>query len=278
MKLSLCTISFRHQLISFEEIIQFSHANHFDGIELWGIHAKNLYQEDDRGQYRSILRKYGLEISMISDYLDISQSENMESTLLKMKELCHIAIYFGVKRIRTFAGQKPSLQVNKEERRRYINHLRNLCDVCRENDLFLLVETHPNTLADSLSSTLRLIEEVNHDALKINLDFLHLWESGDDPVDCFKQLEPFIQHYHLKNISSASLLHVFQPHNVYAANGNRIGMTPLHCKGVIDYEEIGRLISSTDLFGSLEWFGPNVKQVIESDSKWMQNKLIPSFN
>ncbi|MGG3890723.1 sugar phosphate isomerase/epimerase family protein [Metabacillus fastidiosus] len=273
MKLSLCTISFRHQLISFEEIVQFSHDNHFDGIELWGIHAKNLYQEKERDKYVSLLKKYGLEISMISDYLDISQTENMESTLFKMKELSDIALYFGAKRIRTFAGQKPSEQVNKDERRRYISHLRNLCDICKENGLFLLVETHPNTLADSLTSTVRLIEEVNHDALKINLDFLHLWENGDHPVECFKKLEPFVQHYHLKNISSASLLDVFEPYNVYMANGSRLGMTPLHQKGIIDYEEIYDLILPTDHFASLEWFGPNAKQVIANDSNWLQNKM-----
>ena len=34
MKYSLCTISFRHQLISFTDIVQFAYENGFEGIEL----------------------------------------------------------------------------------------------------------------------------------------------------------------------------------------------------------------------------------------------------
>ena len=41
-----------------------------------------------------------------------------------------------------------------------------------------MLETHPNTLTDTLPSTIELLEEVNHPNLKINLDFLHIWESG----------------------------------------------------------------------------------------------------
>ena len=44
--------------------------------------------------------------------------------------------------------------------------------------MYVLLETHPNTLTDTLPSTIELLEEVNHPNLKINLDFLHIWESG----------------------------------------------------------------------------------------------------
>ena len=40
MKYSLCTISFRHQLISFTDIVQFAYENGFEGIELWGLMHK----------------------------------------------------------------------------------------------------------------------------------------------------------------------------------------------------------------------------------------------
>ena len=42
MNLSVCTITFRHQLISIAEIAKWSVANGFQGIELWGAHATNL--------------------------------------------------------------------------------------------------------------------------------------------------------------------------------------------------------------------------------------------
>ncbi|WP_282103154.1 MULTISPECIES: DUF6005 family protein [unclassified Leisingera] len=41
MKISLCTISFRHQLIGLKDIAYWARDNGFKGIELWAIHARN---------------------------------------------------------------------------------------------------------------------------------------------------------------------------------------------------------------------------------------------
>ena len=49
MKYSLCTISFRHQLISFTDIVQFAYENGFEGIELWGLmHKICIYKNAKR--------------------------------------------------------------------------------------------------------------------------------------------------------------------------------------------------------------------------------------
>ena len=42
MKLSICTISFRHHLHSIDQLAHFAKTKGFQGIELWGVHAKNL--------------------------------------------------------------------------------------------------------------------------------------------------------------------------------------------------------------------------------------------
>lgn len=42
MRLALCTISFRHHLVSIGELARFARGHGFDGIELWGVHARNL--------------------------------------------------------------------------------------------------------------------------------------------------------------------------------------------------------------------------------------------
>ena len=83
----------------------------------------------------------------------------------------------------------------------------------------------------------RVIRRSKPSEFKINLDFLHIWESGADPIDSFHRLKPWTLHYHFKNISSADYLHVFEPNNVYAAAGSRIGMVPLF-EGIVNYDEI----------------------------------------
>ena len=112
--------------------------------------------------------------------------------------------------------------------------LRETCAIAADHGIRLLVETHPDTLADTVASTAHLIDEVRSPDLRINFDALHVWEGGTDPVEGLRVLKPFVDHYHLKNVTSRNHLSVFAPDNVYAANGDRSGMTPLF-EGTLDY-------------------------------------------
>ncbi|RAN80469.1 sugar phosphate isomerase/epimerase [Bacillus sp. SRB_331] len=275
MKYSLCTISFRHQLISFTDIVQFAYENGFEGIELWGTHAQNLYMQERETTEREIdyLKDKNLEVTMISDYLDISLLADFQKTMEKCEQLVTLANWFNTNKIRTFAGQKGSEDFSEQERKEYVERIRMICDLFAQHNMYILLETHPNTLTDTLPSTLKLLEEVNHPYLKINLDFLHIWESGADPVDSFHRLKPWIQHYHFKNISSAEYLHVFEPNNVYAAAGSRIGMVPLF-EGIVNYDEIIREVRDTDHFASLEWFGHNAKDILKEEMKALTNRKL----
>ncbi|MFE7375533.1 sugar phosphate isomerase/epimerase family protein [Bacillus cereus] len=273
MKYSLCTISFRHQLISFTDIVQFAYENGFEGIELWGTHAQNLYMQERETTERELnfLKDKNLEITMISDYLDISLSADFEKTIEKSEQLVILANWFNTNKIRTFAGQRGSEDFTEQERKEYVKRIRKICDVFAQHNMYVLLETHPNTLTDTLPSTIELLKEVNHSNLKINLDFLHIWESGADPIDSFHRLKPWTLHYHFKNISSADYLHVFEPNNVYAAAGSRIGMVPLF-EGIVNYDEIIQEVRDTNLFASLEWFGHNSKEVLKEEMKVLINR------
>ncbi|UAL49366.1 sugar phosphate isomerase/epimerase [Sutcliffiella horikoshii] len=263
MNLSLCTISFRHHLHSIKELAEWAQSNNFQGIELWGIHAKHL---KDESQYnRDWLASYNLYTSMISDYLPLHLSD--KELLQATRELSELGHRWGTNKLRTFAGQRASASINREERNSIVAKLKMICQELERENQFLLLETHPNTLTDTVSSTLQLLEEVDHPALRINFDVLHIWESGSDPIESLVKLKPFIMHFHFKNIISRNKLDVFSPHNVYAAAGSRDGMTPLF-EGILDYEEfIKTAVSLAEVEASLEWFGGNVKEVLEKDAK-----------
>jgi 3-dehydroshikimate dehydratase len=102
---------------------------------------------------------------------------------------------------------------------------------------------------------------------------LHIWESGVDPIFALKQLRPYISHFHFKNIQSRSQLGVFAPNNVYAAAGSREGMVSLF-EGAVDYRMFLREASNLmEMDASLEWFGPNVKDILTKDSKEIMRVL-----
>ena len=266
MQLFLCTISFRHQLISIDQLAKWARINHFQGLELWGIHAKNLA---DQPQYnKDWLAGQGLRTTMISDYLPLHSSEqNLFHTTQSLSLLCK---HWGCQKIRTFAGNTASAEITEEERRQLFSRLRRICDWLADFHLNLIIETHPNTYADSLATTEQLVAEVNRGNLKINFDVLHVWESKADIIKALERLAPHIQHFHLKNIQSEEQLFVFKPSNVYAAAGTRDGMVTLF-DGAVDYAMFFHtLFSRPDLNlasidAALEWFGHKSQSALQHD-------------
>ncbi|OCP00452.1 MULTISPECIES: sugar phosphate isomerase/epimerase [unclassified Ensifer] len=263
MRVSLCTITFRHHLISLDEIAAWAEANDFQGIELWGAHARNLAPRADRNA--EWLDGFGLSVPMISDYLPLDG--DVEILRHKAVELCRLARRWRTRKIRTFAGSRGSLEVSADERQQIVGRLKEICTITASYGIHLLAETHPKTLADTAASTMRLIEEVDHPAFAINFDTLHVWEGGDDPVSVHQTMKPHIRHYHLKNIVGRADLAVFEPANVYAAAGSRRGMTPLF-EGVVDYGRfLQEIAGEPQADASLEWFGNDCLDILRSDRK-----------
>ncbi|RYD23137.1 MAG: sugar phosphate isomerase/epimerase [Verrucomicrobiaceae bacterium] len=267
MNLSLCTISLRHSLVSFGQVVEWAAQRGFSGIELWGAHAVNL--RDQAGHEFERLRSHGLRVPMLSDYLPV-QGEH-EAMIGKTLDLCRIANGWGAGKLRTFAGNKGSHEVSGEERREWTRRMHELCGIVEDHGLTLIVETHPQTLADTRESTLRLIEEIDHPALRLNFDVIHVWESGADPFKFISEVEPLVAHMHLKNVRSRSFLPEFQPANVYAPAGSRSGMVNLF-DGAFDYRKfLSFVMAGTSLWptldASLEWFGPDVLATLEQDAE-----------
>lgn len=266
MNLSICTISLRHHLISIEQIAKWASNHGFQGIELWGVHAKNL---EHRSEYNADwLSSFQLSVPMVSDYLPVEGDHTEMAN--KALGLCRLTQRWGAKKLRTFAGGKSSSQVSPEERKDWVRRLKAMCTIAADHGVSLVVETHPNTLADTQASTLQLVEEIDHSALRINFDVIHVWESGSNPIDAFRLLLPVISHLHLKNITSRERLRVFAPANVYAPAGDRSGMVNLF-QGACDFEHFLRFAMLEaapqweTLDASLEWFGANVFSTLEHD-------------
>lgn len=262
MNVSICTISFRHSLQSIEQLAQWSAEQGFDGIELWGVHARNLTANKQlNGEW---LQSYGLSVPMISDYLPLHQE--WSSIYPALRSLIALAERWETKQVRIFAGDLGSDQINAEERRHLVSQLRHVCKHAAASGLDILVEIHPRTFCDTVPSTLQLLAEVNHPALKVNFDVLHTWESGANISEAFKELRPFIQHLHLKNVINRSYLDVFRPERVFQASASRKGMTSLFT-GCIDYDAFFSQHDLSGLHASLEWFGSHPFDVLKDDNR-----------
>lgn len=272
----LCTISFRHHLVSLSELADWASQQGFNGLELWGIHARHLAQRPDgrAGHGAQWLAERGLRVPMISDYLPLDGDE--ASAIARTREACQLAGQWGATKLRTFAGRTASNQLDAGARERLALRLRRLADCADEAGLSLVVETHPGTLADTVATSRELMLAADHPALGINLDVLHVWEAGDDPVGAMTRLQPWIRHCHFKNIARYEQLVVFTPDNVYSPAGDREGMVPV-LDGACDYRPVLNQLKQwpghRPMDVSLEWFGGNCHRVLASDLARLRQQL-----
>lgn len=268
MNISLCTITFRHHLISLEQIADWASRNGFQGIEIWGAHTRHIPYAN--GYDARWLAGFGLHVPMVSDYLPLHQPDDLQS---KTAAALDQARRWGTFNIRTFAGPAASADTPEPERATITQALRFACERVADQGRYLLIETHPGTLADTLASTVRLLDEVDHPALAVNFDALHVWEGGDDPCTAWRVLRPWIRNYHFKNIAARSALPVFAPNNIYDAAGSRDGIVPLF-EGEMDYGPLLRdLAEEADAPISLEWFGGDVFNTLKRDCAALHKML-----
>lgn len=273
MNVVFCSISFRYELISFQELIQFAQANRFSGFELWGGHARSVMQSQAREiPYRmDQLEAQGQRISMISDYIDLCAEPGMEAELKKQwMEKLSVALTFRTRYIRIFAGNTSAKLASPEEWERSMIRLRILADMAAGLGIYIVIETHSNTYADTLESALRIIRDANHPQVKLNLDFLHLWEAGEEPLNCYSMLKEHTVNFHLKNVSSLEQAGIFAPGNVFSPSGTRVGMTALG-EGAIDYSAILNRLSGDDTPHplALEWFGHEPDRYLRTEREWL---------
>ena len=273
IRFHLCTISFRHHLVSLPELADWAKRNDFDGIELWAVHARHLDRQPALDGHW--IERQGLRIPMVSDYLPLDGSE--AEALRKTREACRLAKRWHANKVRTFAGPLGSDEVSPSQRRAMTRRLKTLTQCVADEGLSLMLETHPGTLADTVGSTLELLSDIDHSALGINFDVLHVWESGANPLVALKQLAPWVHHCHFKNIQQHSQLGVFAPANVYSPAGTREGMVPV-LEGACDYRPILAELGAWQSEGiamdvSLEWFGADSYRVLNSDLRQLRRVL-----
>jgi 3-dehydroshikimate dehydratase len=271
---SLCSISFRHELVSFNDLVLFACEKGFVGIELWGIHARAILrnQEHEVPDILDRMEARGVRISMISDYVNLCAEDNQASVELERGQmLFSLAQTFRTNKLRIFAGNRPSTMASPRDWEQCVIRLHELARIASVSGIYLVIETHPNTYADTLSSTLRLLHESAHPHIRVNLDFLHIWELGSDPLEAYRDLKAVTVNYHLKNISGRNRLGVFAPDNVYSPSGDRRGLTALS-EGAVNYSPIIEQLDrdNSTYTAAIEWFGDQPFRYLEKELAWLK--------
>jgi 3-dehydroshikimate dehydratase len=253
MRINACSVAFRHMNITAAALADYTLRHGFDGLEIWLPHARAL-----AGGWAALPQRP--PVPMLAGYLPLGEAAFAETGAV---ELCRLARHWQAGKLRLFAGNDGSASMAPTLRDRVTRDLRHVVHVAADHGLRIAVETHPGTLADTPGAALQLLQAVDHPALGLNFDVLHVWEAGCDPLAARALLAPHILHYHLKTVTSRACLPVFAPANIHDANGSRDGICPLF-DGALDYAAILAGLPRV-AEGSLEWFGPDPASTMAAD-------------
>ncbi|WP_265500761.1 sugar phosphate isomerase/epimerase family protein [Paracoccus beibuensis] len=253
MRINACSVAFRHLDVTAADLARYVDREGFDGLEIWSPHARALLRHWQVLDQRP-------RVPMLAGYLPLGMPDFDPA---EARALVELTAAWAAPRLRLFAGGIGSREADAAQHRAILDDLRRVADMAADHGLRVAVEMHPGTLADSVPATEGLLAALDHAAVGINFDVLHVWEGGADPLAAFTRLAPDVLHFHLKNVTGRDRLSVFEPQNVHDPKGGRDGMCPLF-GGVLDYARIlGALPPQAD--GSLEWFGPRPAGTMRAD-------------
>jgi len=199
MKVSFCTIAFRHRPMALEDMIFIISKLGYDGIEIWGRHLKG--HETSLRKIREILEKRKIEVSMLSPYFDFTNNRHRWiKSIEEAKRMIAFARELNSPLIRCFSGQIGSEYATRKQWENGVEGIKHFAELAKKEGITIAIETHPNTLADTTTSILKLLEEINMENVRINLDFYNMWETEQkDPIEILDMLYPYTVHIHAKN-------------------------------------------------------------------------------
>lgn len=261
MRINAASVAFRHLTVSAADLARYTLREGFDGLEIWAPHARAMARD-----WAALTQRPA--VPMLAGYLPLGQAGFCRA---EAQELVDLTGLWGAHKLRLFAGHLGSHEAGTDQHQAILGDLETVADMALSAGIGIAVETHPGTLADSLPATAALLETMNHRAIGINFDVLHVWESGADPQIALTRLGPFIVHFHLKTVTARTRLGVFAPANIHDPDGCRDGICPLF-EGALDYARLlDALPPQAD--ATLEWFGPKPAATMIADLRAIRAHL-----
>ena len=188
MRINACSVAFRHLDVTARDLAPLCRPRRgLDGLGDLGPACPHV----GRRTNGVTLPPACSTVPMLAGYLPLG---TLGFSRADAADLLDLTRTWGAPRLRLFAGGVGRDQAGADQRRAIMRDLGTTADMAHDRGLRIAVETHPQTLADSLPATLDLLDALDHPAVGVNFDVLHVWESGADPVPAFTALREHVNH------------------------------------------------------------------------------------
>ena len=224
-----------------------------DGIEMYEPYLES-WDESYMAKLADSVYDAGLQISMFTSYSDFSSPDvaKREQETAHVKQAVDAAVTFRTNIVRLTAGSWIDGLSQNEVLQNIADGLRGCLNYAEEKQVMLALEDHP-VVGTKISDFVKILELVDDERLKVNLDTSNPMVSGDNSVDLAKLVADRIVHLHasdrLKNLQ--------------------------HCRegmGEVDFKGVFKVLKSVGYDGwiSLEAGGENGKEDIRKGIEYIR--------
>ena len=199
MKVSCIPICFFQDIIrtgrmSLSEWIEMAADVGLDGIEVY----RPYLDSPDRSRLAALAEEIGqagLEVSMYTSYGDLAVASEAEQQIELVRGDVDAAVALGTGIVRVTAGRWPDDCSPEEALRNVAECLRQSLGYAEDQGVALALEDHPE-IGTKNQDFIRILELVDDERLKVNLDTSNPMESGDSPVALAELVGDRVIHVH----------------------------------------------------------------------------------
>lgn len=171
----------------------------FDRLELWQYHVSSL---DDGGvdHLRQTLAARSIQTPALGAYpLLHREGADGRADAEALDALVGRAALLGATTFKIFPGRLGSATTTPDQYRRSVGRLKDLDDALAARNMRLTLETHGNTLCDTLDGTARLLDDLDG-CSNVGLCFQpYTDQDTDQALAAFDRFADRILHIHLQN-------------------------------------------------------------------------------
>lgn len=165
----------------------------FDAVELWPQYLEPRTIE----QIYKEVTDLGLQVAQVCPYFNVTGTEEqLEASYRMAEQYVAYANALNCKNIRVFTGDVSVREATPKQYNQGVEGLKTICGIGK--DKMFVLETHPGSLMETPETTLRLIEAVGCDNLRVNLQ-VPMCQCEHDPYTCAEMLGEYTVHLHAHN-------------------------------------------------------------------------------
>ncbi|MER5376381.1 sugar phosphate isomerase/epimerase family protein [Streptomyces sp. NPDC002132] len=188
--------------LSIDEVLRLASAHGYHGVELRAHPEEPVHPglpADQRAEVAAAFKASGVELLAVAGYARVAAPGDDDAVIEEIRDLAELARDLGASYVRVFPGgadgQSPAEADAVAARRLGV-----AAEFATDLGVRILLETHDShpTGADAT----RVLGLVGHRQVGAVWDVMHTWRGGEQPLETYAALSPYLGYVQVKDIVS----------------------------------------------------------------------------